>query len=52
MNVHIYKNGKYLRTERDVKEGSFVDVEGDPSEYELVKEQILPPTRWPEGAEL
>ncbi len=55
MDVHIYKNGKYIRTDRNIKSG-IIEVDGNPSDYEITmvepQETPLPPTRWPEGAEL
>ncbi len=54
MDVHIYKKGKYIRTDRNVKSG-IIEVDGDPSDYQITmvepQEQILPPTRWPNAGE-
>ena len=54
MDVHVYKDGKHIVSHRNIKEGAIINVEGDPRDYEIIteKSQELPPTRWPEGAEL
>lgn len=56
MDVHIYRKGKYIRTDRNVT-STAIEVEGDPSEYQIRLEEPqapieLPPTRWGEDAEL
>jgi len=59
-DVHIYRKGKYIRTERNVPIGigRVVDIEGEPSDYTFVKKTksspVLPanPVGFPEGSEL
>lgn len=55
MDVHIYrkKTGKYIETLHNVQPGQVYDFAGEPHEIILKYEETeLPPTRWPEGAEL
>jgi hypothetical protein len=55
-DVHIYKNGKYIRTDRDVPIGEFVDYgEGEETPSKISEDTpALPenPVGWPEGSEL
>jgi len=54
MDIHIYKKGKYIRTDRNVESG-VIDIDslkGSISDYTIEQDVVLPPTRWPEGAEL
>jgi len=59
MDVHVYKDRKYVRTLRNVKFGDVVDYEDDPHQFVMAAydgedpmNPKLPPTKWPEGAEL
>jgi hypothetical protein len=56
MDAHIYRKGKYIRTDRNIS-STVIEVEGDLREYQIRLEEPqasieLPPTVWPEGAEL
>lgn len=56
MDVHIYKKGKYLRTVRNISVGALIEVEGNPVNYDLRKEEtsrtvLTSPQRWPNAGE-
>jgi len=55
MDVHIYKKGRYIRTDRNIQ-SRVIEIEGDPSEYEIRMEEpseiiLKYPQRWPNAGE-
>ena len=56
MDIHIYRNGEFIRTEKNVTSSMYTSIMIQQlflwGQVEIKTERSLPPTRWPEGAEL